>query len=326
MTDEIHDFTDWQPELPSENDWRKFKYAPANIYFEAKMYAANCRHETSLWNEHPWCAICLVRACIPICKHPDTAAGVHTDCYICNRMGYAAKIQFLDDYAAYDGADPNQLTAFPSQLHPKIRCQLDADMVMQPFEPSPHPAHWDDEPIGWTRPASMMPVFEACMAWNEIKQTDLTETKKTQWKNYQAWYAEAYRRYGDSNHSWTAPRVWSSIAAGETLPDENKIQIELAASKRKEREATEVVRRKRASSIGASSSHSNQTEPIRIPSEDDGNEADTATSQNESERSENTPSKRNTNRSGRRTGATPPNLKDLLGNTMSDNRSYAARR
>jgi hypothetical protein len=60
MPDEQFDFADWQPELPTNDNWREFKYAPTNIRMNGKTYAANCRHRTVDWDEHPWCVHCLI--------------------------------------------------------------------------------------------------------------------------------------------------------------------------------------------------------------------------------------------------------------------------
>ena len=74
-----YDFENWNPPLPTKENWRTFRYAPSNIRCDGKSWAANCRHEVSDWDEHPWCKSCLVAADIQPCKSEDA-------CYICELM------------------------------------------------------------------------------------------------------------------------------------------------------------------------------------------------------------------------------------------------
>ena len=70
-------------------NWRQFVFGVTNYRYKNKTWAANCRHGTSHWDEHPWCVQCLIKAkvarCIPV--HEQEAGKDYEGCYICNSMG-----------------------------------------------------------------------------------------------------------------------------------------------------------------------------------------------------------------------------------------------
>jgi hypothetical protein len=159
MPDEQFDFADWQPELPTNDNWREFKYAPTNIRMNGKTYAANCRHRTVDWDEHPWCVHCLIRAGVTMCHNPVSGNENKDHCYICVRM---STMQVVDFLSSVDSIRPRieaaEFLDDVDTLHPRIRCQLDADFVSAAEFPLNPPPHWRDGFFGWIRPASMMPV------------------------------------------------------------------------------------------------------------------------------------------------------------------------
>ena len=61
---ELPDFydKDFDPGLPTKENQFAFIYAPSNIRLHEETYAANCRHHLTPWDEHPWCAWCVVKA------------------------------------------------------------------------------------------------------------------------------------------------------------------------------------------------------------------------------------------------------------------------
>ena len=77
---ELPDFydKDFDPGLPTAENQFSFIYAPTNIRLHEETYAANCRHHLTPWDEHPWCAWCVVKAGLQKCTRAT--------CYICHRM------------------------------------------------------------------------------------------------------------------------------------------------------------------------------------------------------------------------------------------------
>ena len=124
MNAEPWDFENWDPPLPTPEDWRVFKYAPKNIRFEGKTYAANCRHEVSAGDEHPWCPRCLRKANIQKCVQSD-------NCYLCNRMMKEAK---------------KRLHSSNTQIHADF-----ADRTSDTSRP--------EEYMGYCRPANVIPLY-----------------------------------------------------------------------------------------------------------------------------------------------------------------------
>ena len=110
-------FHDWKPPaLPTQDNWRVFKYAPTNFRLGKTTYAANCRHPVCAWDEHPWCGLCLAKADITICPAPEKekkgksqateqegaeAPPQQPPCYLCARMTKKQIRKYLESFKSW---------------------------------------------------------------------------------------------------------------------------------------------------------------------------------------------------------------------------------
>ena len=145
MDSEPWDFENWDPPLPTAEDCRVFKYAPTNIRFEGKTYAANCRHEVSAGDEHPWCPRCLRKANIQKCVTSD-------DCYLCNRMTKEAKkrLHSSNTYSTKPVAEPKRKVRLAAMIKTQIHADF-ADRTSETTKPEDY--------IGYCRPANVVPLY-----------------------------------------------------------------------------------------------------------------------------------------------------------------------
>ena len=114
------------PKLTQENVLQ-FIQAYSNIHFQGHTYCANCQHKTILFDEHPWCTMCMLRAKV---KCP-------TDCYICSRMPQEAQDKRANQWTEFkrqlrDKASPRRTT-----IAQGIENQFVADVM---FNEMKHPA------------------------------------------------------------------------------------------------------------------------------------------------------------------------------------------
>ena len=178
-----HNFYDWKPPLPTQENWREFIYAPTNIRYLKVTYAANCRHKLGHWDEHPWCAACLVKAGIIVCVHPDKRTKDDEYCYICDTMSPEAVSAFLQKIENWKTRAENQEDTTPKgrRLPTKIKCQLHADLATPKGEVDSNPA-WVTDKQGICRPATCIPLyamFADYKSWNKMqRQSNCTANLK----------------------------------------------------------------------------------------------------------------------------------------------------
>ena len=210
MLDEDHSFHKWKPQLPVQADWRVFIYAPTNIRYKKVTYAANCRHKTGAWDEHPWCAACLIQAGIKPCVHPDKRTPEDEVCYICAKMTREAIIAFLNRINDWKKPDKSGKVKKPkSRLLPtRIKCQVHADLANAPE------AEGDLNPAcakgtqGICRPATSVPMYavmEEFMKWSSSQRASAV---KRHMRFFKQRYDEDRAHYGTDKPQWPSLKTW----------------------------------------------------------------------------------------------------------------------
>ena len=157
------DFTPskFAPEPPTEENSRIFMYAVSNIRYSGKTYAANCRHPTYSWNEHPWCEVCLAQAGVPTCNSPDVE-GVDSECYICRVMSNEQRnaVRTRHQEALDRKRDGETLEVRSKRLPLRVVHQTHADYWGDKKKRNRewNPA-WNSKKIGFCRPKWSIPVY-----------------------------------------------------------------------------------------------------------------------------------------------------------------------
>lgn len=163
----FHNFKKDIPVATKEN-CRVFMFAYSNIRYRSTTYAANCRHQTGQWDEHPFCALCWIKAGLPVCTNSAYPEFNGEICYICEVMGPLA-IQCRESRFTYWR---NRIKNEPDVIMQAkccpngITCQLVAD-----FEnPVPNDVNpdWHDGFFGFCRPSWIVPMFDS---WSDFKLT-----------------------------------------------------------------------------------------------------------------------------------------------------------
>ena len=141
--------------VPGPASWTRFMFASTNLRYRHKTYAANCRHGTSHWDEHPWCNLCLIKAQIPICNDiaDDKAAQKDSDCYICKAMGPTSRKLRKQSWIAWEAriSKPNYKEARHHQLPKGYFNQIHIDYD-QPRDGDDHNPDWAEGYPGFCRP------------------------------------------------------------------------------------------------------------------------------------------------------------------------------
>jgi hypothetical protein len=150
------------PVLTEENQY-EFQTGISNIRFDGQTFAANCRHPTSHWDEHPWCVACLLQKGIDSC--PDYWNDEEeVNCPYCLVMGpiaVARRRKMILDWKARLKKDPTRVvTQHPLKVG--IRTQFDADYYSKIHDFNPN---WLKGYYGFCRPSWAVPVF---MSWQEF--------------------------------------------------------------------------------------------------------------------------------------------------------------
>ena len=153
---------------PTQHDFLTYFYNYSNIRFEGKTFAANCRHRTSHWDEHPFCVNCMVRFGIPRCKDIDDDDEVYY-CPYCFIMGPNAMKNWLERWTYWENRlfeakkKNEKLKELGSnKLQNYIRTQFDADLYSSKCDYNPD---WDYGYFGYCRPSWAVPIF---MSWQEF--------------------------------------------------------------------------------------------------------------------------------------------------------------
>ena len=185
------DFHKWEPELPTQENWRVFLYAPTNIRYLGITYAANCRHKLGHWDEHPWCAACLLKAKIKPCIHPDVRRDGDEYCYICSTMSPEAISAFLKKFETWAEKqdEDDGLTPKGRKLPTKIRCQIHADLASASSAPDINPG-WDKKFYGICRPALAMPLYAT---WEDYSKWS-PQDRKTACKSHLKAFRQRYEK------------------------------------------------------------------------------------------------------------------------------------
>ena len=164
------------PGLPTRDNLIQFIRNYSNIRFNGQTFAANCRHVTSHWDEHPWCVNCLIRGgdelCLPV--DDETEEGSCPFCFIMGPNAIKArkeKWQYWEEKFKATGVASESTS---NKLKVDIRTQFDADLITSKCDYNPD---WDLGYFGYCRPSWAIPIF---MSWQEywfakFKQVNLLE-------------------------------------------------------------------------------------------------------------------------------------------------------
>ena len=147
---------------PTEFDYLTYFLNYSNIRFNGVTYAANCRHPTSHWDEHPWCVSCMVIAQIARCSDvfDDEEESCCPYCFV---MGPVALKNRLTRWIYWENkVKTEHITEMKSnRLQTYIRHQFDADLQSKTCDYNPD---WDNGYFGYCRPSWAIPIF---MSWQE---------------------------------------------------------------------------------------------------------------------------------------------------------------
>ena len=195
----------FDPEPPTQKNWRTFRYGVSNIRHHGKTYAANCRHETSQWNEHPWCEMCLVNYNIKVCGEIEGE-----QCYMCPRMteqqvrDFLAKVKSLRKTKA---KSKEMLTKKSHKCPAYIRHQIHADksetLVNRSTDANPA---WEIGRYGFCRPMHALPMYftDVEFTYDENACTNLDDTIK----RHVAAFDLLYTQLQDPDH----PGIWPDLS------------------------------------------------------------------------------------------------------------------
>ena len=157
-----HKYGKWRKHTPVEvtvQNTTVFMYAPTNMRINGHTYAANCRHPTSHWDEHPWCILCLLKANLEPCIGSDT-------CYICQRMGpnatrlRKAKITYWKNrLQKKEGLEWSR-----SNLPGLVSTQLQCDFYNKTIDDEMNP-DWQLGYFGYCRPGWHVPIY---YSWHDF--------------------------------------------------------------------------------------------------------------------------------------------------------------
>ena len=210
-------FRKWSPPPPTAATSRVFLYGYSNIRHDKNTWAANCRHATSHWDEHPWCTYCLLKANIPICKSDD--------CYICKVMGPSARSkreERAQSYAKQFRRNPNY-TRKDHILNVGILSQIHADYLAKEIDGNPD---WSKGYYAFCRPNWAVPMF---MSWRDYHEACRFGSDIIQICNHQR---AMYTRYMNTmthiypNSKWDTLVFRAIIRDEETLPQTPKSKSE----------------------------------------------------------------------------------------------------
>ena len=193
------------PDPPTQQDWRFFRYGISNYRHHGKTYAANCRHETNAWDEHPWCAICLVNAGIKICEEIE---GDY--CYICARMTLGQCKDFIAKVEKWRKHKIDKKLAKLEKRSHKcpsyIRHQIHADhSEFHEYRNKDYNGAWLKKMFAFCRPSYAMPLnYTAIEAvYDENLRDNLDSVVKAQLELFEA----LYRQKSDSSK----PLIWPDL-------------------------------------------------------------------------------------------------------------------
>ena len=233
MLDEDHSFRDWKAHTPTQEDWRAFVYAPTNIRYLKATYCANCRHKTGAWDEHPWCAACLVKAGIKPCAHPDEETD--DPCYICAKMTREAVIAFLKRVEEWSKPDEKGNMRKPKarKLPTKIKCQVQADLATAPdAEHDMNPA-WAKNKRGICRPATVIPMYGLIEDVLKYSNNQRAAAVKRHMRFFKQRYTEDRAYYGEDNPAWPDIKLFEAMGnATEQQDSDNADEVVISADER----------------------------------------------------------------------------------------------
>jgi hypothetical protein len=139
-----------------------FLYGITNVRYCGVTYAANCRHRTSSWDEHPWCVPCHIKAGLAMCEKVDDRNDEHEEnspcpyCFVMGPIAMAARQKMWDNWSNKT-EDPKS-----NRLVLKVLTQFDADLYSTRYDVNPD---WYDGYFGFCRPSWIVPLF---MSWQEF--------------------------------------------------------------------------------------------------------------------------------------------------------------
>lgn len=173
-------FEEWKPAPPTQEDWDKLKYAPGNIRYKNRTWAANCRHQTTRFDEHPWCGACYAKYGIVVCSKPTDVVktkkkrSFKTNCYLCSKMSLKAVNAFhssVDSWKDRVKIDPKDCTPAGKILASKVATQFHAGFISQESEDADKGAKTK---VGFSRPINDIAVF---MTSNEVLELGWEEAR-----------------------------------------------------------------------------------------------------------------------------------------------------
>ena len=161
--DFVFDFFGKLKNRPTQVDYYKYFFNYSNIRFDGLTYAANCRHPTSQWDEHPWCVNCMFVSNIEMCPSVEDD-DVESPCPYCFVMGPIARKNRAERWAYWvnrEKAENKKSLIQSHKLKNYIRTQFDADIYSKTCDYNPD---WDLGYFGFCRPSWAIPIF---MSWQE---------------------------------------------------------------------------------------------------------------------------------------------------------------
>jgi hypothetical protein len=173
-----------------------FIHAPGNILYNKQCYAANCKHRVSMYDEHPWCIICLMLEGVnPLCKK---------DCYICavmSKTARAAREALRTKYIAEINKF-GEIQTKPISLRKDILHQIHADIAEEnKLGTLSIPNEWSEDYRGFYRCATRVPYFMsvARAAKGVSEEEDLADILKEHFKEmrkvFDSWQENVREEY-----------------------------------------------------------------------------------------------------------------------------------
>jgi hypothetical protein len=218
----IHEEMSWcfspatfEPGFPLQDSWRAFKFGLSNIRYNGKTYAANCRHPTSAWNEHPWCEKCLAIAGIHVCRdlgeHCDHCANM-TSAQVDKFHKMVEEAREAQKKAVAVGT---QLAIQSKKLPSYIREQLHADRACKgEVRDKDHNPAWSEGKLGLCRPSYAIPYY-----WTKLEVIDpankVTEAGEAVLEHEEV-LQDTYHLISRKN----PPGVWADL---QNLPARDKV-------------------------------------------------------------------------------------------------------
>ena len=203
LPDELPDFydKDFNPGLPTKETVDVFIYAPTNIRLHEESYAANCRHHITPWDEHPWCAWCVVKAGLTRCTR--------NECYLCHRMTTKQVTDRNARYKCYSNKkNKGKLEdRTDAKLSMYVANQIYANGVSRNRMKDKNHA-WEKKLVGFCRPAWGLPMLMSINEYFKMKRKDLEAEIIDEEESFMLEYTRLARKKTRNKFS----KLWPDLA------------------------------------------------------------------------------------------------------------------